>query len=185
MRLLLIDNESSLLEKLENILPKNTIDEKGDALPAHYVGDEFDCVILSGSKNFSAVWNVNDFANEIHMIQTTTTPLIGICFGCELITVAYGGTLTRLEHKTQGIKEIHIQNINTQKISSVRVYEGHHWVINRIPPNFEVLATSSDGPEIIKHTLHPIYGLQFHPENFVEETEGDDIFLKILSSLAS
>ena len=64
----------------------------------------------------------------------------------------------------------------------VRVFESHRWVVDKLPETFDVLALSNDGPEIIKHKNLPLYGFQFHPENFVEESEGDELFLKILNS---
>jgi hypothetical protein len=66
----------------------------------------------------------------------------------------------------------------------LNVYESHRWVIQSLPAEFEILATSEYGIETFKHTQKPIYGFQFHPENMTEEGKGDEVFLKVLNLLA-
>ncbi len=51
----------------------------------------------------------------------------------------------------------------------VRVLEAHYCEIKKLPPGFELLATSAECRiEMMKHTERPIYGAQFHAENWVE-----------------
>jgi len=40
-------------------------------------------------------------------------------------------------------------------------------------------AGPADGIEMIQHMDAPIYGFQFHPEMFVDQTVGDDIYSEI------
>ena len=65
----------------------------------------------------------------------------------------------------------------------VFVYESHRFVVDKVSEDIEILATSNDGIEFFKHKNKPIYGLQFHPEMFVDKTQGKEIFLKILEKL--
>lgn len=144
---------------------------------------EFDFVILSGSRDSSVVWQHDDFQDEISLIRSLQIPLIGICFGCELIAYSFGGTLKELPIRHKGIRSIKITDNNFYSKSEISVYENHRWIIDKMPEGFKVLACSDDGPEAIKHSNRPIYGLQFHPENFVDETEGNEVFLKLFQEL--
>lgn len=65
----------------------------------------------------------------------------------------------------------------------IPVFESHRFAIEKISNVIEALATSDHGIEMIKHKDKPIYGLQFHPESFIDKTQGDEIFLKILENL--
>jgi GMP synthase-like glutamine amidotransferase len=180
MKILLIDNGTKLLTKLQDLIPGSEV-TKGwkEIVPSDI--NNFDLVILSGSSSSSVVWNHQDFENEVQLIKETKKPIIGICFGCELIAYAFGGSLKQITQEHRGIREIEILDIELFKDKKIRVYEHHKWIIDKIPEHFVVLAKSVDGPEAIRHMTLPIYGLQFHPENFVDETEGDELFLTLLS----
>lgn len=179
MKVFLIDNGTTLLQKLENLIPGIETVEQAEKVSEKDT-DTYDLVVLSGSSKEQLIGNESDFKNEIDFIHSTRKPLIGICFGCELIVSAFGGELRKLDRSHKGIKEIEILqpelSDGKQKIS---VYENHGWIMRGAPATFEVLAQSADGPEMIRHQVLPIYGLQFHPENFIDQTEGDELFLNL------
>lgn len=188
MKILLIDNGSGLLNKLKEIIPGDEIVLRPDTIsPEDSVS--FDLIILSGSKDLTVVYDSEHFKKEVELIKQTKTPIIGVCFGCEIIAVTFGGSLRRMDERHSGIRKIKsVSNneiIGTKDGEIVNVYEGHRWIIDKVPNDFEVLATSEDGPEIIFHKNRPICGLQFHPENFVDQTAGDEIFLKLLSKITT
>ena len=182
MRILLIDNGTNFLEKLQLLIPGDEI-----VLKPQYVSPttsaDFDLIILSGSSALTAVYDVEYFKNELDMIKHSTTPIVGICLGCELVALAFGGTLKRMEERHSGVRTIALTDHHFSSNSAVDVFESHRWIIDRPPEKFDILATSADGPEIIKHRTLPIWGLQFHPETARESTEGDEIFGTILSQI--
>lgn len=186
MRILLIDNGTTLLEKLQKLIPGNEVVQQPQNISN--VGlDNFDLIVLSGSRDLTVKYNGEHFEKEIEMIRTAQIPIIGICLGCELIATAFGGTVKRLDVRHSGIRKINAvlddQTLGLQSGTVHNVYEGHRWIINTIPSDFEVLAISEDGPEIIRHATRPIYGFQFHPENLVDQTTGDELFLNLFSKL--
>ncbi len=179
MKILLIDNGTTLLNKLKVLIPGKEI--------VHSFADfdtdttDFDVVILSGGSKYQLVGNEDIFKKEIDFIKNAKIPVIGICFGYELIVTAFGGTLKELSQDKKGMYEVRLLDKSLGE-GIVRVFESHRWVVDMLPETFDVLGISNDGPEIIKHKNLPLYGFQFHPENFVEESEGDELFLKILNS---
>ena len=63
---------------------------------------------------------------------------------------------------------------------NLKVYGAHNWKIDKVPENFIVLAESDNCIQIIKHKNREIYGFQFHPEMFIDETCGNEIFENLL-----
>ncbi len=178
MRILLIDNGTTLLDKLKELIPGDEIVHAYDDFDKD--NHDFDLTVLSGGSKYQLVGNEDKFAKELDFIKNTSKPVIGICFGYELIATAFGATLKELPENKKGIYEVEILEENLGK-GKIKVCESHRWVVDKLSDIFEILAKSDDGPEMIKHKEKPIYGLQFHPENFVEQTEGDELFLKLLS----
>lgn len=178
MRILLIDNGTTLLNKLRELIPGEEITHNYDDFDKDLTN--FDLVILSGGSKYQLVGNEDKFQKEIDFIKEAKIPIVGICFGYELIATAFGAILKELSENKKGIYEVEILDEKLGK-GEIKVCESHRWTIDKLPEIFGVLAKSEDGPEIIKHKEKPIYGLQFHPENFVEETGGDELFLKLLS----
>ena len=180
MKVLLVDNGSSLLDKLQSLIPVAEITKKWFEVSAEDACG-YDLIVLSGSSTYSIIHDYQYFKGEVELVRNTKTPIIGICFGLELIVRAFGGRLKEIPKQLHGIREIELMNQELFKAPKIKVYENHRFVISKLPENFVILAKSHDGPEVIKHKDLPIYGLQFQPENFVEETEGDELFLKLLS----
>jgi GMP synthase (glutamine-hydrolysing) len=180
MSILLIDNGTTLLKKLEQLIPGKEVVHTFQDFPEDLTG--FDLAILSGGSKFQLMGNEEKFSKEIDFIKNSNIPIIGICLGFEIIALAYGAILRELAQNKSEIYEIEIieEDLSRRKIN---VCESHKWVVDTLPDIFEILAISEDGPEIIKHKTKPIYGLQFHPENMVDETEGDELFLRLFGKL--
>jgi len=178
MKILLIDNGSNLLSKLQQLIPGSEVTMKfGDVKLSDT--EDFDLIILSGGGFHNVLQNRGEFQEEIKIIESGK-PLIGICFGFELIAHTFGAKIKKLDTEQVGTHEIEVLDKSLGGPNQVKVYEGHKWGISELPEVFEVLAKSASGPEIIKHKNQPIYGIQFHPENLVEETKGDELFMNLL-----
>lgn len=180
---LLIDNGSihtkSLLRLLDphtNVLQSRELDTED--------GTGYDLIVLSGNSIGPLYGNEKYFEKELTLIRETQKPLIGICFGAELLVHAFGGTLENMSEKHSGFMTLHAlpENGFLDSEYSFRTYESHRWKIATLPNTFQVIATSDHGPEIIRHRERPLWGFQFHPEHLTDETSGDEIFHRILSS---
>lgn len=181
MKVLIIDNGTKHLINLKRLL--SIYDVTILPFSDNYLNpDQYGLIILSGGSSFAIAQNPEKFTNEMNLIKNSNIPIIGICEGCEIIAYTYGSKLESFEPKSKGIKEIEIIDKSQLNFPSpIKVYEAHHWAIIKLGRKLLGIAKSVTGFEIIKHEEKPIYGLQFHPEMFVDETLGDEIFNKLIT----
>lgn len=176
MNVLLIDNGTTLLTKLEALIPGHTVVQTWREFTDEQV-ENADLIVLSGGSLMQLVGNEAEFEREMALVRDTRKPVLGICFGCELITRAFGGTLAHMPEAHKGKRTITLVPF----LASIEVYENHQWVIDQMPAGFSIMALSDAGPELIRHMARPIYGMQFHPENLVDEAQGDELFQAFLT----
>jgi GMP synthase (glutamine-hydrolysing) len=125
---------------------------------------DYQKVILSGRrKNKKEINSIN--SKIIKTCFTNETPVLGICYGAEIIALTFGGSL----HKTDLIQGFNIINIEkpTKLLEKTHcnVYESHSYAISHLPENFICVASSATSKhEIICHNSKRIFGTQFHPE---------------------
>jgi GMP synthase (glutamine-hydrolysing) len=126
---------------------------------------KYDRIILSGRrKNDPAINAAN--SKIIRSCHETGQPLLGICYGSEIIALTLGGSLRRMPRHVQGPITIEPRrNPLTLDKKQVTVYESHGYCVAKLPPEFEALAGSQDcHHEIFAHEKKKIFGTQFHPE---------------------
>lgn len=183
MRIALVENGTKEARKLLELLAGNDVSRFALEDASRALESSFDLIVLSGSSRFPVAYNLESLTSELTLIRNSTVPVLGICFGCELITMAFGGTLKDLGVKEHGIRTICATRDSDflNAGSCVEVYEGHRWSIDSVPAELEVLAESTTGPEIIRHCSRPITGFQFHPEKMVNETFGDELFKSLIT----
>lgn len=184
MRILIIDNGTSYLNRL-----KDLVDDRNEVITYSEINQDnvknFDAVVLSGGHAFPVVGNEDRLKKEIELVRNFQKPVFGICFGFELIVFAFGGELELMEKKECGILDIQVIEPDEifSNIPSFSVFENHRWVVREPGEELIVLAKSKDGIEAVKHKTRSIYGVQFHPEMFVDKTCGDEIFHNFLNSI--
>ena len=184
MRVALVNNGTKEPSKVRDLLSGHEVIEFSIEEADEVLGGAFDLIVLSGSSRFPIVYNLEQLRGELRLITESTAPLLGICFGAELLAVAYGGTLVDMGHKVKGIYTIEAGTDSLFKgRTSFDVYEAHRWSIGAVPESLHVLAHSERGPEIIRHTQKPQYGFQFHPEKMCDETYGDELFSAFLAEV--
>lgn len=94
-------------------------------------------------------------------------PVLGLCYGHQLLSTQFGGELARLDHKQKGYREIQYQadpRLGTQSHRGKAVVS-HIEYVKTLPSGFEGFAHSEgfsfDG---IRHQQLPIWGFQPHIE---------------------
>ena len=95
-------------------------------------------------------------------------PILGICYGLQVIAHQLGGKVVKADHQEYGRAPLRI--IKTDPIfeglpGSFDVWMSHADKVDELPPGFERLADSPGSPNaVIASRERKIYGLQFHPE---------------------
>lgn len=104
-------------------------------------------------------------------------PLLGICYGHQLIVNKFGGKVKRA-NKEYGSSLLTIddnKNILNGIGQSVRAWMSHGDEAEKIPPGFHVIGhTESAKAAAIASIEKPIFGIQFHPE-VVHTEQGTEI----------
>ena len=95
-------------------------------------------------------------------------PVLGLCYGHQLIAHAFGGKVEPAKRKEYGSTYVTIDKpvgILKGLDRKERVWMSHSDTVFSVPPEFEVLAHTQNCPvAAFKHKTRPIYGLQWHPE---------------------
>ena len=183
MKILLIDNGTSYLSQIEKLLSNVSFRVIRYSEITQTSIEDFDAVILSGGHEFPVYGSEDRLIDEMHLIKNFNKPIFGICFGFELIAYVFGAHLECMQDKERGILDIQVVESDDLflNILNFQVFESHRWVIKKPVDSLKVLARSKDGIEAVKHKTRLIYGVQFHPEMFVEKTCGDEIFYNFLN----
>jgi GMP synthase (glutamine-hydrolysing) len=101
-------------------------------------------------------------------VLETGVPVLGICYGMQLMTHLLGGAVTAAPHREYGLATIRIEQ-NAPLLSSVpdelRVWASHGDLVAAAPPGFSVTATSANAPvAAMAAPDRRLYALLFHPE---------------------
>ncbi|KFA93826.1 glutamine-hydrolyzing GMP synthase [Archangium violaceum] len=97
-------------------------------------------------------------------------PVLGICYGLQLISKLLGGRVDRSAHREYGSAEVEVLAARGPlagfKLGErVKVLMSHGDRVDMLPPDFEAIGRSGNSPyAAAAHKSKPIYGLQFHPE---------------------
>ncbi|MCP4459894.1 MAG: glutamine-hydrolyzing GMP synthase [Cytophagales bacterium] len=109
-----------------------------------------------------------------------TVPILGVCYGAQLIAMRSGGTVARSLHREYGRAKLGKATKNPlfEGISAgSQVWMSHADTILALPDDFEIIASTDDIPIAgfhIKDTNR--FGIQFHPE--VTHTKEGGVLLK-------
>lgn len=144
--------------------------------------DEVRGFILSGSP-----WSVKQPEAPRFPLERIVgkRPLLGICYGAQLIADHYGGIVARAENREYGKATLIVYDSSDPFLRNIsthtQVWMSHGDTILQLPPGFRALA----GTKSISVALYraednfsplPVYGIQFHPE--VSHTLEGSTFLK-------
>lgn len=96
-------------------------------------------------------------------------PMLGICFGLQLIAQFMGGKVERGDKREYGKGALSVKDsacpLFRKLPASLQVWNSHGDKLTRLPKGFKSVAiTENSAFAAIEHKSRKIYGLQFHPE---------------------
>lgn len=140
-------------------------------------------VIISGAPLLITEMDLSPYLEKVVWIKTTQIPILGICFGHQLIGITFGafGSRMKEDRDWQTIEVFETCPLFEKLPPELEMMEDHCESIS-IPAGFELVA-SSDAcvNEAMQHKTLPIYGVQFHPE--VSGNHGRVLFENFISTL--
>ena len=115
-------------------------------------------------------------------------PILGICYGMQLITHILNGTVNPSANREFGRADLMIRefsNLFAGVNNNSQVWMSHGDKISKLPAGFTTTAFTTNSPiAVIENRIDKIYGLQFHPE-VVHTTEGKKILQNFLFEICS
>jgi GMP synthase (glutamine-hydrolysing) len=121
-------------------------------------------------------------------ILTTERPVLGICYGMQLLTHHLGGQVAPSREREYGPADIELLDPSQVPIFShiptttgkLAVWMSHGDRVTRLPSGFRALARSQNSPyAAIGDLERGLYGLQFHPE-VTHTPQGKDLLRAFL-----
>ncbi|QYA42358.1 glutamine-hydrolyzing GMP synthase [Macrococcoides bohemicum] len=139
-------------------------------------------IILSGGPN--SVYEEGSFTVDPEIFNLGV-PVMGICYGMQLMTKLLGGSVERANEREYGkaVIKAETHSLFTKLPEEQTVWMSHSDKVINLPEGFNVIAHSSSCKyAAIENTERNLYGVQFHPE--VRHSEyGNDLLRNFIREI--
>jgi len=140
------------------------------------IKNDIEAIVLSGSAaHLQNPDQASMYSAESEIIRKVEIPILGICFGHQLIGNAFGSQVHTLPQPIRRFISVKIIEPNEifsswKKGSELTLCESHQDCLTNVPEGFVSLAESESCEiEAMKHRRRPIYGVQAHVERATNE----------------
>ena len=114
-------------------------------------------------------------------------PILGICYGLQLIVKLFNGSIKSLKTKREFGRAYLINKKNSLLLKNFlknsenkSVWMSHQDAVTKLPINFKLIASTKHSKfTVVENTKKKIYGIQFHPE-VTHTNNGDQLFKNFL-----
>ena len=115
-------------------------------------------------------------------------PILGICYGMQLVADMAGGGVEGAERREYGRAELRVRSADRlfhgfSDDEPTQVWMSHGDSLTVLPPGFEVSATTENSIAAIGSEERRIWGVQFHPE-VAHTTRGGEMLRNFLFGIA-
>lgn len=164
------------VQNIERCIGQSTekIDFNEPDLQGKVVESGPDLVILTGSSALLSKPTTRElFQPEMDLVRKAEFPVLGICYGHQIIGSAFDVPMRDLGQMLRGYEKISVVKrhpLFDGLPSNLVVAESHRQELTKVPDEFQHLAQSTTSKvEAMVHKSKPIYGVQFHPERSNDE----------------
>ena len=123
-------------------------------------------LILSGGP--SSVYDENAPRSEREVVDESHCPVLGICYGLQLMAHQLGGKVQPSPSREYGYARLTVVNGETALFTGLPremdVWLSHGDHVTKLPEGFHVTATTNDAVNAFENPARRIFGVQFHPE---------------------
>jgi GMP synthase (glutamine-hydrolysing) len=119
-------------------------------------------------------------------ILSLDLPILGICYGMQLLVDHAGGSVKRAQHKEFGERSVELDTTSPlfHDVDRPLVWMSHADQVAIEGTNFLTIGSSSSCPHVaIMHRDKPIFGVQFHPE-VSHSAQGDQVLRNFIFRIA-
>ncbi len=94
-------------------------------------------------------------------------PMLGICYGLQLMSHKLGGKVERAERREYGFAQLEFSS-KSDLLSGLpcplRVWNSHGDHVAQVPPGFQVTGRTENAVSVIENPKTKMYAVEFHPE---------------------
>jgi len=122
-------------------------------------------IILSGGPKSTADADAPDL--DIEALRAFNVPVLGVCYGMQLMNLKFGGTVKSSNHREYGPAALvpnACQGLYEGITSGSQVWMSHSDTVEELPACATVLAANQHGTPVSLKWEDRFYGIQFHPE---------------------
>jgi len=122
-------------------------------------------IILSGGPRSTAGADAPDI--DFGRLQGFAVPVLGICYGMQLLNIKFGGTVQasdRREYGQASLRPLECRGLFEGVSPVSQVWMSHSDTVAVVPPGAVVLATNQHGTPVSLRWGDRFFGIQFHPE---------------------
>jgi len=123
-------------------------------------------LILSGGP--ASVYEEGAPHSEPELIQKANCPVLGICYGLQLMAQQLGGEVKPSGSRGYGYGRLTVVDDTTSLFAGLPkemdVWLSHGDRVTRLPAGFQMTAKTDEGVNAFENPSREIYGVQFHPE---------------------
>lgn len=129
----------------------------------------FGCILTGGPLCLSEELTIASINKNITvLLELKNIPVLGICFGFQIMAASYGGQIQSMKNEDTGlfnIKKIKDSILLENLDNNFQVFQSHKDMVINAPSSFDIIAVDNKNIiQIIENKSEKRWGVQFHPE---------------------
>jgi GMP synthase (glutamine-hydrolysing) len=142
-----------------------------EILPFNISADKIQAIkprglIFSGGP--ASVYEADAPRSETETIKAANCPVLGICYGLQLMAHEMGGEVKASNNRGYGYGRLKVVDDTTRLFTGLPkemdVWLSHGDRVTQLPSGFHMTARTDEGVNAFENPEREIYGVQFHPE---------------------